>query len=59
MESEPKQQELEAMQVEEELEFVKLTDAPEDVKSEVLERVERFEETDLENELPEGSPPPA
>ena len=57
LDTEPKQDQLEAMQVDEELEFIHMTDVPEDVRSEVLERIERFEETDLEAELPEGTPP--
>lgn len=53
-ENEPKQEELEALEADEELQAVREIEVPAEVKSELLERAERFEETDLENERPDG-----
>lgn len=51
---EPVEGEIEKVLSDEERSVVRKRDVPDDVKSEVQERLERFEETDLERQRGEG-----
>jgi len=53
---EPDQTELETMLDDEEQRVLDEPGVPDDVKSEIEERQERFADEDLEAELPEGTP---
>jgi hypothetical protein len=56
-ENEPSPEELQHLLDEEERGILKRADVPDDVKSEVSERLERSDEDDLEEELEDETPP--
>lgn len=55
LDDEPRQEEIEELVTSEERAVVAKPDVPEDVKSELLERLERFDEEDLEREQREDA----
>jgi hypothetical protein len=54
--NEPLQEELETLTDEQERALLEDPELPEDVKSEIEERLERFADEDLESEIAEGAP---
>ncbi|HYL27112.1 MAG TPA: hypothetical protein VEW74_04700 [Candidatus Nitrosotalea sp.] len=55
--NEPNAEELEKLRDDEERRLLERPDVPDDVKAEVIERLERFEDEELEDEI-EDEPPP-
>jgi hypothetical protein len=55
--NEPDSEEIETLLDDEDRRVLDRPDVPDDVKSEITERLERWREEELEDEIPDGPPP--